>query len=533
MIKVRLVAYIFLFVTNCALAGYSGESQQWRGTYEHSHTFFEAAVQNLWTPMGNTEQRQSSRIRVQNNVHADFNFRTHINVFDRAGSVQERSEWVQALRRGDRIQLYAKAMYPAWANYVQKAKITIRYQDIGAGKVIGDAPIAELPERVQRLTTLEQDSRQGAPSHQAKVVIYHQSLHAESGIAISLRPLVREKTGVTAVILGNFHFGMNHKVTDMQSQKVKGNSSVAIHLNEYAINDPNIEDIWADVEYLQTEGIKVICMLSMWGDGAMPEDESDWLGSCDNLTFERSYEALHDLVVSRRLDGLNLDTEVCEDVMNPEEKRVSLQLIIRLIDRLHTDFGPNFIIVLTASAEALWGTDKIERRTDIDYRTLEVQRGHLINWYSVRIFGPRKRSDDQRNDIRLAPTFKGWRVEDQPSERHDPASDFVRELNPYIRLLQHDIYQADRILIAVSTTPKARSETPRDRGVYVDPRLLRSLLELLRWSYGPMDFGGVAGWGYFPARGSPTAGVAGDNRSPWVWVKETRAILESVCHGRG
>ena len=363
MIKVRPVASILLFVTNCTLAGYSGESHQWKGTYEHSHTFFDAAVQSVWTLVGNTEQRQSSRIRVQNNVHADFNFRTHINVFDRAGPDQERSNWVQALRRGDRIQLYAKAMYPAWQNYVQKAQITIRYQDIVASKVIGGAPIAELPEKVQRLTTLAQDPRQGAPSHQSKVVIYHQTLHAESGIPISLRPLVREKTSVTAVILGNLHLCMNQKATDMQSQKGNGNSSVTIHLNEYAITDPNIEDIWADVEYLQTEDIKVIGMLSMYGDGGMPEGESDWLESCDSLTFERCYKALHDVVVSRKLDGLNLDTEVCEDVMNADEERISLQGVIRLIDRLHTDFGPSFIIVLTASAEALISTDKHHRRT--------------------------------------------------------------------------------------------------------------------------------------------------------------------------
>ena len=483
--------------------------------------------------MGNTEQRQSSRVRVQNNAHADFYFRTHINVFDSSGPDRERREWVQALRHGDRIQLYAKAMYPAWKNYVQKAKITIRYQDIVAANVLGDAPIAELPEKIQRLTTLEQDQRQGAPSHQSKVVIYHQSLHADSGMLISLRPLVRKKTRVTAVILGDFHLRMNHKVTDMQSQKVKGNSSATIYLNEYAINDPYIEDIWFDVEYLQTKGIKVVCMLSMCGDGAMPEGEGDWLGSCDSLTFERSYKALHDLVVSRRLDGLNIDTEVCEDAMNVEEERVSLQGVIRLIDRLHIDFGPNFVIVLTASAEALLSTDKTQRPTDIDYRTLEVQRGHLINWYSVRIFGPRELSGDPRNDIRLAPTFKGWRVEDQTNERYDPASNLVRELNPYIRLLQHDVYRADKILITVSTTPNPRSEIPRDRGVYVDPHVLRSLLEMLRWSYGPVDFGGVAGWGYFPARGSTRAGLTGGDRSPWAWVKETRAILESVCHGRG
>ena len=218
-----------------------------------------------------------------------------------------------------------------------------------AREVIGDGPIEESPEKVQGLTTTEQDQRQVAPSHQPKVVIYHQSLHTESGIPISLRPLVREKTGVTAVILGTFHLYMNHKVMDMQSQKTQGNSGVTIYLNEHAINDPNIEHIWVDVEYLQREGIKVVSMLSMRGDGAMHDGESEWLGCGDSLAFERSYKALHDLVLSRRLDGLNLDTEVCEDVKSAEEEekeeeeeRVSLQGVIRLIDRLHADFGPDF-----------------------------------------------------------------------------------------------------------------------------------------------------------------------------------------------
>ncbi len=532
MIKVGLVPLFFVVVTKCALVGFSGESHQWRGTYEHSHTFFDVAVQNIWTPIADTGQRQSSRIRVQNNAHADFNFRTHINVFDCVGPDQERSEWVQSLRCGDRIQLYAKAMNPAWANYVQKAKITIRYQDMVVGEGIEENPMEELPEKVQRLITLEQDSRQGAPSHQPKVVIYHQSLHAESGIPISLRPLIQEKTGITAVIIGQFHLIMNHKGADMHSQDVKENSSVNMHLNEYTIHDPNLEDIWVDVEYLQAEGVKVIGMLSICGDGATPEGESNWLGSCDSLTFERSYKVLHDLVVWRRLDGLNVDTEVYKDVMNAEEKeRVSLEGIIRLIDRLHTDFGPSFILGMTASAESLLRTDTNARGTQLDYRTLEVQRGHLISWYSVRIFGVRQRSDDQANELRLPSGFKGWRVEDQNIERHDPASNYVEELNPYIRLIQHDLYRADKILICVSTTPTPRSDTSRERGAYIDPRLLHSLLELLRWSYGPVTFGGVAGWGYFPAPGSATAGDAGETRLPWVWVKETKAILESVCRG--
>lgn len=512
----------------CTLAGWSSDNHVWKGTYHHSLTFFDAAVQNVWTKTGHTEQRQCPRIRVQTNIHADHVFRTHVNVFECAGPDQERNEWTRALRRGDRIQLYAKAMYFGWQNYVQKAQIAIRYHDIVAGEGSGDASVEELPARIQEPSTLEQDPRKRAPSHQPRVVIYHQSVLAESGIPTSLRPLVREKTGITALILGNFHIRMIHKATDMKTQEIGDNDSVAVFLNEYAIEDPNIEDIWVDTQYLQTAGVKVIGLLSMCEASNRPQGEENVFESCDDLTFERSYKALHDLVVLRNLDGFNLDTERRPNAVNAEETRVSLYGVSRLIDRLHTDFGPNFIIVMTASAEALLSSDTDQESTGIDYRTLETQRGHLINWYNVRIFGRSESNSDQSKETHLPRTFKGWRVEEGTSERHDPASHFVRELNPYIRLLQHSAYRADKLLMAVSTTPNSCDETLIDHGPYIDPLRLRSLLELLRWSYGPIDFGGVAGWEYSPARGSTTAGDTGGSRSPWLWAKETRAVLESV-----
>lgn len=61
---------------------------------------------------------------------------------------------------------------------------------------------------------------------------------------------MREKTDITALILGNFHIRIIHKVTDMQTQEIGDNSSLVMFLNEYAIEDPNIEDIWVDTEYL-------------------------------------------------------------------------------------------------------------------------------------------------------------------------------------------------------------------------------------------------------------------------------------------
>ena len=406
------------------------------------------------------------------------------------------------------------------AKLVQEAKITIRYHDMVAREGSKDFSTEELPAKIQRSSTLEQDTRGRSSFHQPKVVVHHQSLHSESGVPTSLRPLVREETGITALILGNFHICMDHKVTSMNLQGNEGNSSATMYLNDFALDDPDIEDIWVDVKYLQAEGVKVIGMLNMYG--------VDSLGSCDDLTFERSYNVLHDVVVSRGLDGFNLDTEVRGEVVNAEDERMSLQAINRLIDRLNTDFGSNFIIVMTASAEALLSTDGNQKSTEIDYRALETQRGHLISWYNVRIFSSYERSGGYTNEIRLPRTLKGIRVGGGPDEHRDPASNFVRELNLYIRLLQHGVYGADKILMAVSTTPNVCDGTVRDHGPYIDSLRLRGILELLRWSYSPVAFGGVAGWEYSPVRGSTTVRHPGGSRSPWLWAKETRAILESV-----
>ena len=79
--------------------------------------------------------------------------------------------------------------------------------------------------------------------------------------------------------------------------------------------------------------------------------------------------------IPRRLDGFSLDTEERGEVVNPKDEKMSLQAVNRLLDRLNTDFGPNFIIVMTASAEALLRNDGNQQSTEIDYRALETQRG--------------------------------------------------------------------------------------------------------------------------------------------------------------
>lgn len=505
------------------MIGFSGDQFDWGGTYHHSHTFFDAAVQHTREKTDDLEEMRPSRIRIQVNRHADFNFRTHVNVCDSAetNQDQERKAWVRALRPGDRIQLFAKAKYPAWTNYVQSARIMVRYLGIAAEAGNGDSSEEEMPQRLQDLNMLDQPTREADPSHQPRIVIYHQSLHAENGILTSLRPLVREKTGVTAVILGTFY---------LRKKATETNSGAVIYLNDFATDDPSIDGVWDDIEYLHREGVKVLGMLNLEGD-ELPATERNWLGGNDNAAFELCYRKLHDLAVSKNLDGFEFDLEshMPQILTNTEEDSVSLDKITQLFDRLHFEIKSQFTIAVSASAEALCGINGDGKESGIDYQTLERRNGQLIDWYNVRVFSNNLQNDDQFNAKYFPPTFKGWRVEEVIDEEFiDPVSRFVNELSPYIRLLQDNLYRADKLLIALLTTSNAVTEATDNRGAYIRQDILTSLLELIRWSYGPMKFGGVAGWEYWPPRGQLTAEPARGFESPCTWVNETKEILESV-----
>ena len=521
------------------MTGFSNDQHAWGGTYHHSHTYFDAAVQTVREEAGDFEERQPQRIRFQANRHADFNFRTHVNTFSSIEPNQEqgRKEWMRALRSGDRIQLLAKAKYPAWRNYVQSARITVRYHEMSTEEGKSDG-VEEIPEKLHDLRMLEQ-----IPSHRPGVVIYHQSLHAENGILTSLRPLVRERTGVTAVILGTFRLCKKSRDTGMT--ETENNSGTVIYLNEFAIDDPNIDDLWVDIEYLHRESVKVIGMLTTRGGNEMAAAKGTWLETGDDATFSQSYKILHNLVISKRLDGFEFDLESDMPQAFTDTTRKdsgALGRLNRLINKLHADFGPNFIIAVTASANVLLGANGNKPRSGIGcYRTLECQDSKLISWYHVKVFttstnNRRNDDQDQMQENHFPRSVKGWRVEDGKTD-HDPVvSQFVRELGSYIRLLQDKVYPSNKLLMSLSTTPNANnavSESSIDHGVYIDPAILTSLLSLIRWSYSPLNFGGVAGWEYsspsaVASRELKTAAANKRFESPWIWVRETKEVLENV-----
>ena len=275
---------------------------------------------------------------------------------------------------------------------MQKARITIQYHETVTGG--GSFSVEELPARIQETSTFDYNLLEYAPYHLPRIIVYHHCLLTESGVPISLRPLVQQETVIAALILGIFYIRMDAQMIEMLEPEANNDGSFVVYLNEHAIEDLILEDVWNDVKYLQTAGVKVIGSLDMCEEGPRPQGNQSLFGSCDDLTFERSYKALNDLVNLKSLNGINLGVEGLSDVVDTQDKMVLVRTASRLIDRLRNDFGPNFIIMMTASVQALLNSDTDQERTRIDYRTSKRQSGYLVNWYIIRLFS---RDNHDRN----------------------------------------------------------------------------------------------------------------------------------------
>ncbi|KAL1407354.1 hypothetical protein Q8F55_006776 [Vanrija albida] len=92
--------------------GWANE-QRLYGRYEGSWTWFQVAL------LRDGVEVPGSRHDVQRNVTAGQHFKEHRTVLGASHPL------LKAAREGDRIVLYARAMYPGWVNYVRKASIMV------------------------------------------------------------------------------------------------------------------------------------------------------------------------------------------------------------------------------------------------------------------------------------------------------------------------------------------------------------------------------------------------------------------------
>ncbi len=187
-----------------------------------------------------------------------------------------------------------------------------------------------------------------------KVILYHQTHHLpRNGGVVSLLPLITNNTGVTHVIVAAIHLNDG-----------PGN----ITLNDHPPGHERHNTLWGEITWLQASGVKVLGMLGGAAKGSFAR--------LDNGAeqFEAYYVPLRDTLRKHKLDGLDLDVE----------EHMSLNGVIRLIDRLRADFGPAFLITLAPVATAL--LPGLRHLSGFNYARLESTRGHDIAWYNNQFY---------------------------------------------------------------------------------------------------------------------------------------------------
>lgn len=254
---------------------------------------------------------------------------------------------------------------------------------------------------------------------------------------MSMLPLVENNTGATHVILAAIHINEG-----------PGN----ITLNDDPADSPKFDPLWAEVPLVKRGGLKVMGMLGGAAQGSFQRLDGD------SDQFERYYGPLRDLIRRYQLDGMDLDVE----------EEMSLQGVIRLIDRLKADMGDDFIISLAPVAAALLGVGNL---SGFDYRELEQARASKIAWYNAQFYNGWGPAEDPR--MYAAIVAQGWAPR--------------------------------RVVYGLLTNPGNGSQgyVPRDK---IGP-VLATLVQQFP------TFGGVMGWEFFNA-------LPGERDKPWQWAAE-------------
>ena len=272
--------------------------------------------------------------------------------------------------------------------------------------------------------------------HEPRVVCYHQT-HFRNNNFVSLLPLITESANfipITHLIIAAIHLN-----------DPPGNITLNNDPPHISQNAP----LWEEVAVMQDVGVKVLGMLGGAAKGSFQRlDKSE-------EEFEAYYVPLRDMIRFHNLEGIDLDVE----------EEMSLSGIIRLIDRLKADFGPEFIITLAPVATALQGRPHL---SGFDYEALEIMRGGSIAWYNTQF-------------------YNGWgRLET-----------FI----DYDAILRRG-WKPEKIVVGVLTDPGL------GHGYIELEELKRTMAVLVQFYRG---FGGVMGWEYYNSR-------PGDESMPWLWA---------------
>ena len=290
-----------------------------------------------------------------------------------------------------------------------------------------------------------------------RIILYHQTIHDRAGNLVSILPLLkRPGISITHLIVAAIHIN---------------DDPDGLTLNDHPPSDPRFAALWAEVRAAQASGVTVMGMLGGAAKGSYKRldlnvNDADVDGKAA-AAFERYYAPLAALVRERGLQGLDLDVE----------EEMSLAGIVRLVDRLRADFGPEFIITLAPVATAL--LDAQRNLSGFDYAALEAMRGPQIAWYNAQFYcGWGDASNPVMYDLICA--VHGW--------------------------------PAEKVVLGLVTTPE-------NGAGWVPFEFLGPTLKILQAHF--PRFGGVMGWEYFNCQ-------PGGQERPWEWAEQMTRLLRAT-----
>ncbi|KAF2224528.1 glycoside hydrolase superfamily [Elsinoe ampelina] len=296
--------------------------------------------------------------------------------------------------------------------------------------------------------------------HKPRLVIYHQTHHTgpqESQSPVSILPLTSNNTSVTHIIIAAVHLNDGDNLT----------------LNDDPPSSPKFTQLWDEVAIAQATGIKVLALLGGAAKGSFQRL------SGDQTSFNFYYSQLHTFLTTHSLSGIDLDVE----------EETPLPAIIRLIDRLRSDFGPSpsFTITLAPVLPAL--LPNMPHLSGFSYFDLENLRRDRIDFYTAQL-------------------YCGWG--DAGSAEH------------YLWAIRSG-WDPRRVVLGTVSCPENGSG-------WVDVGRLGEVVGVCRratWGWGGRGgeaFGGVASWEYFN-------GLPGGVERPWEWAGRMGAVLGEVIDG--
>ena len=141
---------------------------------------------------------------------------------------------------------------------------------------------------------------------------------------------------------------------------------------------------------------------------------------------------------------------------------------MRLIQRLRTDFGKDFIITLAPVASALKGGGNL---SGFDYQTLEQNYGDEIGWYNAQF-------------------YSGYGSMSDPTDYNAIVTNSSCPLDP-------------SRLVAITLSNEVNGTG------WVELKTVKSTVRQLLKKYGD-SFGGIAAWEYYNSEP--------DTDEPWIWA---------------